>query len=212
MNSLSVLGSVSEIGYVVEARDSEFTRPRLICRLLEEVRTTKMRINRLRPTKSSDATVNSLSARHGVGAFPKHTDFVTQPIPPRYIALHCPVHRNAGTSLFETTDAVSAIATGGNAALYRVSGGRLPFSARFRSVTRWGVVYRYNSDCMEPLNDEARMVDHCVRSFCDPCLVIDWSRTSTIVFDNWRYLHARSSSYDDKNGGWLWRVAVWGAK
>lgn len=175
---------------------------------LSEAKSRKIQISRLRPQKEIEARQNTLSSRHGLGPLPLHSDFVTEAIPPRYIALCCPVNRSADTMLFEGAAIAEGLGSSAKAALFRVATGHHYFTARFVSQRAADSLYRYNADCMTPLNAAAIKVIDAVSSALPPTVVVDWGSISTIIFDNWRFLHSRGPSRS-QNPGWLWRIALW---
>lgn len=206
-----LLQSISDSGFEIETRIQPAPRRRLVPRLIKEAKGCVIRVTRLRPTLSPEAAPNSLSSRYGLGSFPKHTDYSTYSVPAHFIALYCPVFRDAETQLFEAEAAIAPLGQKARAALFRVQDARRHFSARYVSECKLGTIYRYNADCMNPINKEARAVAALVATFSEPSLTIDWSKTSAVAFDNWRYLHARNPLIK-VDSGWLWRIAIWDRK
>jgi hypothetical protein len=202
---------LDRVGFVTEGRCARANSGSLLEEFLEFSRQSVCRIARISPRTSSEARENTLSSQYGLGEFPLHSDFSTDQVPPRYIGLFCPVSRSAATHLFAAEDVTSSIGTKRDSALFRIATGRRSFSARFRTNGPDGFAYRYNADCMMPVNDDAKEVAQAMKAHFEPTYSIDWGVCSMVVFDNWRFFHMRGKSPEDDRG-WLWRIAVWSSK
>ncbi|MBF2714318.1 TauD/TfdA family dioxygenase [Agrobacterium vitis] len=161
-----------------------------------------MRIDKLHPREAMAARPNSLSANHGKGRFPPHTDFAFLPLPPRYIALFCPVSRPGATTLF-SGDRLRAAAT--DSGTFRITTSAKSYFASFANISRHGKFYRYNSDLMKPLDPKARRLSEVI-SDAQPDHFVDWEKISWVIFDNWGMLHGRQAM--SETTGWLWRLAL----
>jgi hypothetical protein len=200
---------VAEEGFLIEHRRTPM-RSILLSKILDRASKRKIEITRLEPKPTNLARPNSLSSRHGLREFPKHTDYATSSPPPRYIALHCPVVRTANTIIYDAKEISSRSGSAADAALFRLSSKHTRFSVRFKSIGQSGTVFRFNSDCMVPINEAAIEVAELVTAFSNPAIIIDWSTISTVLFDNWTFLHSRTP-VDNDSHGWLWRIAIWSA-
>ena len=161
-------------------------------------------LHALTPTTSSDAPPRSLSAKHGLGAFPLHTDAAHHRIPPRWMLLRC---AQPGAEPRPTV-LVDSRALGWQdrerrefeRIVWRIRNGRGSFLAS--AVLRDGVGLRYDADCMaaaapsfgaaavhfgEKLKDAARTS-------------IRWEPGLALLVDNWRVLHGRAVGTGDDAG------------
>lgn len=160
-----------------------------------------IRVDKLRPRDPTRARSNTLSANHGTGAFPPHTDFALRPLPPRYIALFCPVARPGGTTLFSGARLQHASPSG----TFRVRTKATAYSTTFANTSRFGPFYRYNADLMKPLDEDALNLATAI-TLAEPDHIVYWERTAWVIIDNWAILHGRQAVLD--NIGWLWRIAL----
>ena len=160
-------------------------------------------VQELSPKRLPDAPPNTYSGNFGVDEFPLHTDLAHWAVPPRYVALRCLAgSRSVRTRLFDGRQLIGRF---GVALLQRtlvqprrplVNGRQLlrvldevSNTARTRCL-RWDDVY------LRPATEMShRVVENVRRCLGDlPTTdVILGGRGDTIVFDNWRYLHGRSS-------------------
>jgi len=145
--------------------------------------------------------LNTLSANHGTGAFPPHTDFALRALPPRYIALFCPVARPGGTTLFSGARLRQASPAG----TFRIKTSSTAYSTTFANTSRFGAFYRYNADLMTPLDDDALRLAKAI-ALAEPDHIIHWERSGWVIFDNWALLHGRQAV--SEKIGWLWRIAL----
>ena len=148
------------------------------------------------PRQAAEAGHNSLSAMHGLGRFPFHTDLAHWPKPPRYIILSCLTDETATpTRLLSAvaTERALRIALGG---LWKVTAVKHPFLCscyddQYRRL-------RWDSACMVPANQCARRIhDKLAESLEQHERVaftrVDWPQPDrALLIDNWRVLHARA--------------------
>ena len=152
----------------------------------------------LAPTRPENSKANSLSERHGLGAFPLHVDGAHRPRPPRFLVIGC---ASAGASPVPTLvlpfddlklDAVDLqrCAT----ALFVIRNGRCSF---YSTITDLGQPFvRFDAGCMKPLSAEARVLSDKITSRSDHVAPtrIDWQSGEIVILDNWRVLHGRGTS------------------
>jgi alpha-ketoglutarate-dependent taurine dioxygenase len=147
----------------------------------------------LRVQTRENATPWSLSALHGLGEFPLHTDFAHDVMPPRYVLLRSSA---AGTVRPTTLQSLSAIAISSAARrilqrrVWVARGGPIPFYAPV--LFGDGTYVRWDSACMSPscLAMDARHAwTECLAS-AQP-VQFDWDMNTVLVVDNWRVLHGR---------------------
>lgn len=163
---------------------------------------SSIRVEKLHPRNAHNARHNSLSANHGTGRFPPHTDFALRSVPPRYIALFCPISRLGATTLY-AGDKLRATVSG--TGTFRVATNFRSYSASFSNSSRYGKFYRYNADLMRPLDQDACLLSNVIEQ-AQPDHYVDWGKISWVIIDNWCMLHGRQAVSD--NTGWLWRLAL----
>jgi hypothetical protein len=168
--------------------------------LILRLRPQNIRCDRLRPRDPLTARSNTLSSNHGTGAFPPHTDFALQSLPPHYIALFCPIARPGGTTLFSGSRLRQTSPSG----TFRIKTRTRSFSSTFSNISRFGNFYRYNADLMSPLDSNARNQAEAIL-LAEPDHIVYWDKISWVIIDNWATLHGREPA--PEKIGWLWRVA-----
>jgi hypothetical protein len=175
-------------------------------------------VDELRPTHSSNARHRSLSATHGLGAFPLHTDAAYMKVPPRFLLLAyqgesrssratvvldfmaLPFSRDERTTLLDD--------------VWRVDGGpttRFLASVLSDRITRRTKLVRFDEGCMAPASTaflgSQRLVQRLLLD--SKPQRIAWTPGRILVLDNWRVLHGRApSTHDDSGARVLERVLV----
>jgi len=142
----------------------------------------------------TNAFPRSLSAMHGTGAFPLHTDGAHLAQPPRYIVLACvnPGHRPVPTMLarFDHLNLNEANISALEAAPFIVRNGRRSFYVTPFDADKMRI--RYDRGCMIPTAESssvARLLDQALEQA--PHHAIGWQPGDVVVIDNWRVLHGR---------------------
>lgn len=146
-----------------------------------------------------DARPLSLSAQHGAGAFPYHTDCAHHLVTPRYVCMR--LVRSEGTcrpTLLK--DVVPALTSECVETLFHetwiVNNGRGAFLAPLLERQASGLAIRYDEGCMRPgspRNNRGRMLLHEALSSLET-IEIHWRYGWVLVIDNHRFLHARAST------------------
>jgi alpha-ketoglutarate-dependent taurine dioxygenase len=179
------LGKLLQAGFLLVPYDADAELAILASRL------GKIASHRvLRARESAAAPADTLTARHGLGAFPMHTDGATQPTPPRWLVMRALTPTDTATVLY---DATPAVADPVNRSLLRrpwavVPGGaRHAFYAPILQPLGCGWRIRYNRACMHPTAGTSQ----------PDCLTLlagrehRWEPGEALIIDNWRVLHAR---------------------
>jgi alpha-ketoglutarate-dependent taurine dioxygenase len=149
----------------------------------------------LAPSDTSSARSRSLSAIHGRGSFPIHTDGAHQLQPPRFIVLICvsPGSSPVPTTLIRFQDlAVSKDERVHLEAIpFLVRNGRQSFYSTICGATRPFI--RFDEGCMVPQDNAGRELLKAVAQHSREAksLSVDWRPGDLIVFDNWTVLHGR---------------------
>lgn len=155
----------------------------------------------LTPRQTFDAPPNTYSGNFGVRTFPLHTDLAHWFLPPRYFALRCIVgSRDVSTNLLDTQDLIPAMGrTNLMRALVRP---RRPLQNSFPLLRllandeRGGEIFRWDNLFIEPATAASVTVYESVSNFLrfvEPKSVQLEKPGDTLVIDNWRMLHGRSS-------------------
>lgn len=152
--------------------------------------------DRLTPVGVEDAQLRSLSAVHGLGAFPYHTDAAHHRLPPRYLVM-----RLADGACSETPTLlvdVDAMALGADEVrslsreTWLVRGG---FGRTFYApvLDRARCLVRFDPGCMsQPSGTRLTGQGILEQRLKDSSAVeIHWNPGTTLVADNWRVLHSR---------------------
>lgn len=152
-------------------------------------------IEPLLPTRPTDAQPRSLSALHGLGSFPMHTDGAHRLVPPRFVVLACasPGAMPVPTTLLRFRD----LGLGGSdrarfeAAPFLVRNGRRSFYSTICAVSRPFI--RFDEGCMVPQDAvglaSARLISQ--RAADVGFTTVHWQTGDVLVIDNWNVLHGR---------------------
>lgn len=188
-----------------EVRDEE----KYLKNLISSLRPRHTEFSTLAPLDQSEARPNTLSAEHGLGEFPAHTDSVTRRVPPRYLILLMRKPRQAKTKLYNLPNITSAIKKEAYRAIFNTSIKHRAFPTHFIVKSIKGhPIYRYNPDIMEPVNEEAAKVASAIKKAeGSPDTVIDWNEYQVAIFDNWKFLHGREPAEADAPP--MMRSAIW---
>lgn len=164
-------------------------------------------VSQLQPTTETDAHLNSLSAKYGLGMQPLHTDGAHLERPPEFVVLFAEHPTPTPTLLYRVK--------------FQLPGSsNLPWSALWSGmfqVHNWRDSFfapahdgflRYDPGCMTPCDQRA----HQVASFFDTALADvrphEWSTPGQVlVIHNWSTLHARAAVAPDDTHRVLTRIA-----
>jgi len=176
-------------------------------------RTAAVLIDELRPISKSQAQPCSLSAKHGTGAFPLHTDTAHWRRPARYVLLRAVVvDEHSRSTLIKDSRLFQLNALDRcllKRAVFGVRSGRSSFLTTI--VPEDEKFFRFDRDCMFPKSPSAVQASSIVASAETSCAAVEihWAVNRTLVLDNWRFLHGRSiGDGTDTNKRLLQRVLV----
>lgn len=166
----------------------------------------------LRPTASEDAHPNSLSAQHGLGEQPLHTDGAHLLQRPHYVVLHAAEANGTPTLIWSYVSKVTnansprqQMPTAVFGGIFVVRSGSTRFLAHAFDH-RTG--YRYDPGCMTPADQRAH---EAARYFTDLQGQADrheWTEPNQVlVINNRRALHARAAVAEDDTHRELTRIA-----
>lgn len=164
------------------------------------------------PVDVKNAPPNTLSSRHGLGAFPFHTDGAHWRVPPRYLLLYC---EDAGRTRRPTLLLTAKVLLAGHLRalllneIWTVSDGRRAFLTR--AASRTASTLRLDVACMRATSrfSSTRLQEEIEQS---PRWQVEWADGQLLLIDNRRCLHARSGpSNQDGRERVLKRILVGGS-
>lgn len=154
-------------------------------------------IRQLVPTETDHAKPSTLSAMHGLGAFPLHTDTAFWPRPCRYLVFRATGDVRRPTTLASFERLLSSLGDGFLALAERsVWIASAPIQSHYCLMRfRFGqhIGWRYDPRSMIPANDAARRVHSRLNDLL-PSLeteVVRWEEGSAVIVCNWKMLHGR---------------------
>lgn len=159
-----------------------------------------IKTNNLQQNKKSKAKI-SLSLLHKNGEYPFHNDGVQYPIPPKYIVLQNKTNNRYKTkTLLIDGYKLSEIEKGlFYNSIFNITGNN-GFKERTTIVNTHKIpnqkIFRYNPIIMNPnILNKKKKIDDCIKEF-DEKIEIEWKPNSTLIIDNWRFLHSRTKNLD----------------
>ncbi len=169
-------------------------------------------IDTLHPTVPDCAAPKSLSARHGLNSLPFHTDGAHFTTPPRYVILRFDGNtlNVAPTLLLDTnrfnldSDERLKISSG----IFQVKNGKHSFYTKITDES--AECFRWDEECMRPIDEHATDAKSTLTKQINStnAIRILWSPDKTLIFDNWRFLHARASIEAHHDSRALTRIAI----
>jgi L-asparagine oxygenase len=170
-------------------------------------------VQSLKPRESDRVGLNQYSGHYGLEDFPLHTDLAHWTIPPRYLLLRC--IEGAGDVFTRVLPWAAILPSFELLALQRAvfAGRRRRFGCcslvRAMSHYETGNIFRWDPVFLRPLNAPAQDLATLMANskWTKAATEIPLCRTGdTILIDNWRALHGRSSVPADSTGRLLERV------
>lgn len=161
----------------------------------------------LTPKTQKQARRRSLSAIHGVGTQPLHTDGAHQPAPPDFVVLAASSASSTPTMLWRPPDDLwwREHATVG---VFLVDGGRRRFLATARDASG----LRYDPVCMTPLDSHARRLAAALDGAVQLAYPHAWSDPEELLLiANRTALHARAAVTPNDADRSVSRVAYYGS-
>jgi alpha-ketoglutarate-dependent taurine dioxygenase len=165
----------------------------------EEVptRTGDSAVSVLRPTSPEEAHPRSLSATHGLGEQPLHTDGAHLTVPPQFVVLHTARPNGTPTLVWSLYSPLTnpdypevPLLPGLRAGVFVVHSGK----ERFLTTARDTGGFRYDPGCMTPCDQRARDAVRYFESLASKSHRHDWTEPDQVlVIDNRRALHARGA-------------------
>ena len=154
-------------------------------------------IKQLAPIEANQAKPATLSAAHGTGAFPLHTDTAFWPRPCRYLLFRATGDVRRPTTLASFGRLLSSLGNEFLALAERsvwIAG--TPTQSHYCSMRfRFGecIGWRYDAQCMNPANDAARQVNSRLKAVTPTfeTETVIWEEGLAVIVCNWKMLHGR---------------------
>ena len=172
---------------------------------------SKVQVKKLVASSREVARPNTLSSDFGFDEFPIHTDFVTQPKPPRYLILHARMARRAKTILYNSQELIDLLGIEQiSRSLFKVrSGYSYYFSSAYGQISGQNV-FRINPTIMTPINREGQLIwDVIMGHKISPAATIDWALAESVIVDNWNMMHSRETIKLSDNPTSIRRISIW---
>jgi hypothetical protein len=171
-------------------------------------------IAELTPKEVLDANPLTLSESFGTDRFPLHTDTAFWSIPAKYLLMRL-VGDYRRTTLILPFSAVvrrlgNRFAASSECSVWTVKTPASINYCSFRFRSRSTVGRRYDSQCMNPVNDAAKETDYRMREiiWTEDCERVRWSECNTILVSNWESLHGRGAAPDSEGQRLIQRVYI----
>src|SRR6267154_2663847 len=159
-------------------------------------------LDRLVPRAQEEARRNSMSAQHGLGRFPFHTDAAYFRVPPRLVFLRLAEGASSTSDSLLRGTRDLAFSERELADLRReiwvIGSGRSPFYASVLGYSgasnSWFL--RYDPCCMTPSLPRSSKSEATLQNafaVAKPAAVA-WAPQKIVIIDNWRTLHAREAA------------------
>lgn len=164
-------------------------------------------VHQLKPKPTEASTPNTYSGMYGYGQFPLHTDLAHWRFPPRFLLLRCIAGFEAVSTLLVDS---AAIVDDANRSIFsralirprRPIDGSLPLLRLYgqhegRGLLRWDEVFICPAS---PAGESGvkTFAEHLAR--IEPVKIALTNPGDTLIVDNWRMLHGRSSVPQDCQG------------
>lgn len=159
-------------------------------------------VQSLTPKSEANTTPNTYSGNYGLGVFPFHTDLAHWFLPPRYVVLRCELGvSNVSTRIIDGASVVDSL---GEELLHSaLVTSRRPTKDGYqllrlveRNSQDHGFLFRWDSLYLRAVNKAAVKALAQISQFVDRSIPLEFlleERGDTLVIDNWRMLHGRSS-------------------
>ena len=171
-------------------------------------------IKSITPMSEAQAKPKTLSATHGIGPFPAHTDTAFWTLPCRYIVMRVVGDIRRSTTVLRFADIFHQCDRSDQStaehSVWRVNilGRQFYCSMRFQDSNSWG--WRYDAQCMYPANSAAQKMYELIPRVIISTRqeIVNWSNDCAVVVANWRALHGRGSAPSKEGTRELHRIYV----
>ena len=171
-------------------------------------------VSKIRPTSHHQAKPYTLSSSHGLGAFPLHTDTAFWPLPARYVVMRVLGDHSRPTTILNFKTVFSCCSKQElndiRQSIWRIRVPGLQFYCSMQFKYRHQSGWRFDTNCMSPVNEAASRVAKRVSFHVNHChpFQVNWTASKAVVIDNWRALHGRGPYPSGEGDRLLLRVYV----
>lgn len=162
-------------------------------------------VHKVIPKNKAETNAHSYSGIYGLGAFPFHTDLAHWSVPPRFIVLRCVEGDDSVATLILTPQHIQKLKKW-------LPLSKALFSPRRNIATHCAVILpmmfavdgvnyiRWDKDFLNPVNESGRVVrdgiENALKNADSPAAITLSSPGDTLILDNWRCIHSRTSVPD----------------
>ena len=168
----------------------------------------------IRPTPEAHAKPATLSATYGTGSFPLHTDTAFWPLPCRYIVMRVVGDFRRSTTVLSFTELLlnchRTQIYNAEHSIWRIDILSRKFYCSLRFQSGNGSGWRYDAQCMQPVNLAARKMRELIPRMVKGAEqdIIKWSHDTAVVISNWNTLHGRGPDPNQEGIRELHRIYV----
>jgi len=159
-------------------------------------------VHKVIPKNKAETNAHSYSGIYGLESFPFHTDLAHWSVPPRFIVLRCVEGDDSVATLILTSRHIQKLKKW-------LPLDKALFSPRRNITTHCAVILpmmfsadgvgciRWDRDFLNPVNESGRVVrdgiEGALKSVGRPAAITLSSPGDTLILDNWRCIHSRTS-------------------
>lgn len=159
----------------------------------------------LKPKDGMNSGKGTFSNKYGFGKFPLHTDTAFYAHPIRFMILNSSKESNCHTTIVPIKKVLELLNEEEmhkiSRAIYIVKTNENRFftSLIFNELGIQG--FKYDPSCMFPYNKKAKEAETKLRELLSKVkpIEIKWTKNKTVIIDNWRTLHGRSTAKSEEN-------------
>lgn len=161
-------------------------------------------IDYIRPKKKTEALKNTLSYNFEYKEFPLHTDTAFWEIPSRYVLLSCENYSSTATTIIKSEELINLLSikelSEFKNSIFLVKTQNSNFYTSILSIICNIKCFRFDSNCMRPLNNSAKISEEIIKEKIQLIEVtrIIWNNPKILIFDNWSTLHGRDEVVNDE--------------
>ncbi len=204
------LNALKKNGWIqIDGVDSELALMKMAQRIGDPVPSPSGELIKcITPRICDDAHPGTLSHRFGTGTLPFHTDTAFWAVPARYLVFRVLGDFRRRTHIVSFRSIVDEALT--DLVSYSIWLAKTPRSAFYCSMRVQKIGFRYDGNCMQPVNDSAKAVKVAIETALNTCssYPINWKAGRVVIVDNWRVLHARGDAPKDEGPRTLERIYV----
>lgn len=199
-SALSIYNELCEKGFWFSSNGGDNIETDNFIHLLSPFLTPISSIHQLKPLSTEQSTPNTYSGNYGLNTFPFHTDLAHHRIPPRFFLLRCLVgFEDVNTYLIDGREIIRHCAFNLTRAVVmprRPHNGTVPL-LRLLDVSKGNAgLLRWDDRFIKPASVAGEIGFRAFREAIANCSTAAFflaDKGDTLIVDNWRMLHSRSS-------------------